>query len=285
MSHKKKTFQAKIATFGGDIWIPNGISCIFPPWPIRPILHGQHKKQTNGLDYRCFTRLLKPGDMLLCYADEFFGSNGNIKATVFKHLAIYTGPIKGVYDQTEQMFSKVKAVGADEFEKHGCSAKGYFDRTVTHATSDGVIVEDFYDFFHHYDKVAAIRPSEDPLIQRVIVESVLSNVGLDYNFDFTPEGPTSFYCTELGVYALENAGLPVPEKFSINVNWKAFLPWNLLSNKYKFPVTLADDFAAIYPMVCSTVSCDQSSFWAESRHSDKIRKAIQESPDARTMFY
>ena len=35
--------------------------------------------------------------------------------------------------------------------------KGVCERTVTHAISEGVLVEDFYDFLHHYDKVIAVR--------------------------------------------------------------------------------------------------------------------------------
>lgn len=281
---KKKTIQAKIATFGGDIWIPNGIKSLIPPWPFSPILYGYHHKETTGLDYRCLVRLMKPGDLLLCYAKEFKLSNSNIKATVFKHLAIYTGPIHGVFNQETHQFSKVRSVDNDEYKQCSDNCKGYFDRTVTHATSDGVVVEDFYDFMHSYDKIAVLRPTQDLQKQKVIVNTALENVGLDYNFDFKPDGPKAYYCTELGIFCLQKANLPIPEPYNINVSWKGFLPWNWFSKKHQAPVYLADDFCTVYPMVCTTVSCDDSDFWSESRHADELRKAIQGCPDARTIF-
>lgn len=279
-----KSFQSKVASIGGAIWIPKGIRSVFPPWPFSPpVLYGLHKTESNGLDYHCFKRYLKPGDFLVSYNKEFKLSNQNISATVFKHLAVYTGPIHGIYDQPTQKFSKVSSIPQNEY-KDNIGNKGYFSSTVTHAISQGVVVEDFFDFLKHYDKVAAIRPTEDPIKQKIIVDSALENAGLGYNFDFQPDGPKSFYCTELGEYCLKQADLPLPERYKINTSWKGFLPWNWFRDKYKLPVILADDVCSMFPMVCTTVSCDDSEFWSESRYSDKLRKAIQDCPDARVMY-
>lgn len=274
-------FQAFLASTGGDIWKPKGVKSVIPPWPFEPLLYGLHHMETNGLDYRCFTSLLQPGDMFATYSKDFPLSNRNIRATVFKHLAVYTGAISGVFDYEEGMFSKVKSMGIN-YQHTGKSEHGIYERTVTHAVSEGVIVQDFFDFIKHFDKICVFRPFTTPEQQTKIVNAALENVGLEYNFDFQPTGPKHFYCTELAQYCLTKAGIPEVEKFPINVSWKGLVFfWN--KKKYMAPVTLADDMVAAFPMVCCTVSCDQNDFWRSSRKADELRKKIQDAPDARSL--
>ena len=275
-------FQAFLASTGGDIWKPKGVKSIFPPWPFEPYLYPKHNMETNGLDYRCFTKLLEPGDMFASYDKDYPLSNSNIKATVFKHAAVYTGAIKGVFDYDEGMFSKVKSMGVD-YEHTGKSETGIFERTVTHAISEGVVVQDLFDFMKQCDKICVFRPHTTTEQRTAIVNAALDNVGLEYNFDFQPTSNLKhFYCTELAQYALKKAGIKEVEKTMINTSWKGLVCfWN--KKKYMAPVTLADDLVAAFPMVCCTASCNEPKFWRESRKADILRQKIQDAPDAQTM--
>jgi hypothetical protein len=237
-------------------------------WPYPAVVIGMPRHKVTWDDYRFFTRTLKAGDFLLMSSDPYFLSNRAISGTAFKHLAVYTGQVQARRDAKTDFIEKPK-------RHSGPTKRGVFERTVTHAISEGIQCQDFGEAFFHCDWVAAIRAWNTKEEQSAIVHAALSQVGLAYNFDFKPSGPPALYCTELGSYCLKAAGITPPEQVRINTYAAGLI---LPLDRFKTPVTLADFFAK-YPMVASTISCD-SNFARRSRIGEVMRVAFLNAPDA-----
>lgn len=265
------SLQAKLATVGGDMW--RSWRCV-SLWPWPAVVYGFPHSRLTADDYRLFTTHLLPGDMLLSKAEPYFLSNRGIKATVFKHLAVYTGSVEGVRDTEDRRFiTSVKSLGIHRRHK-GIAGKGTFERTIVHAISDGIVCQDLMDVFSHNDFVAAVRPWSDSGQQQVIVDSALAQLGLGYNFDFTPSGPREFYCTELGVYCCKRAAITPPEMIKINVDWKGLV---LPLDRFKADVTVADAFVRTFKVLCVSDSCKVRNFHKESAYSDELRVLLNEA--------
>lgn len=263
--------QAALASFGGDLWRSWKA---FAFWPYPAVVVGRHRPKVTADDYRCFTRLLQPGDFLLTRSEPYFISNYFIgrNGTAFSHLAIYTGAVTGYRDQETGCIMKPQAITRDNGWE---SSPGVFKRTVTHAISEGVVCQDLLEVMLHSDWVVAIRPwanqGEGYILQRI----ALSQVGLEYNFDFKPEGPPALYCTELGVFCLEKAGIQIPAK---DLAVTSLLGVVVPVKKFKSFVTLADAFLQ-FKMVCCSVSCNEPAFARKSRFV-KTREVLLKAPDA-----
>lgn len=259
--------QKKIACIGGDIWFSKKILAIFP-YPAT--LYGHDKTKTVGNDYRLFSTLIKPGDMFLT-TQKRYGLSGRAIKGSFKHLLVYTGPVKGYYDKETSEILKPKAISESYKNVQNDFSSNTFIRTVTHATSEGIGTYDLLDIFFHYDYICVIRPWENTSQQQKIVNAALSQVGLDYNFDFESEGEPALYCTELGAYCLEQAGIDPPQQAKqMTKFWK---PWK------KNSVYLSDYFINKFPVVCTTASCNEPKLYKQSPVADMIRRKLLNAPD------
>jgi hypothetical protein len=255
--------QSVLAAVGGDIWASAKCVAIWP-WPA--VVFGKKKSHFHGEDYRTFTRHLRPGDMILTRSSWYF-SNRAIKSTAFKHLAIYTGAVKG--------YLKDGFIQKPRFMEDFKLDKGVFKRTVTHAISEGVVCQDLFDFFQHVDVACVVRVSESP---SDVVKAALDCVGLGYNFDFKPTGPKELYCTELGVHCLKQTGCSTPGMFKLNTSILGlFLPLK----RFKSDVTVADAFIEAFDIIVTSVSANERSFWKDSYCSEVLRQKILAAPDAK----
>lgn len=266
------SLQSIAATIGGDIWASKKLLALWP-WPA--VLLGRHTNKLTGDDYRCFSRLIKPGDFLLTNCASYFLSNFFIarkNGTAFSHLAVYTGPVSGWRDQKTGFILKATPIKEGE----STEARGSFKKTITHAISEGVVVEDLFDLFKHADWIAAVRSWKTKEDQGNIVKAALSQVGLEYNFDFKPGGPPASYCTELGAYCLKTAGLPEPEKHSSVTSLAGIL---VPVKRFKSEVYMADYFLREYEVVCCSLSCGGLDFLRRSK-VDGFRKKLLEAADA-----
>lgn len=254
--------QAKIATIVGDIWASSKCIAIWP-WPA--VIWGCPEHKNSGADYRLFSSLLEPGDILLTTSAPYKGSNCGISGA-FKHLIVYTGPVHGSLDE-EHFIRKPKRINELELQPKS----GYFKKSVTHAISEGVKCQDLFDIWLHYDYVAAIRVSNDKAKRDMIVEAALGEVGKVYDFSPSPND-VARYCTELGACCLKQANLPLPRQHQfITKMWK---PW------HKDPIYLADYFIELYDMICVTQSCNDLELCAYSLIPDIMRKKILDATDA-----
>jgi hypothetical protein len=220
-------------------------------------------------DYRCFTKHLEPGDLLLTRSEPYFVSNHFIAGTVFKHLAVYTGAVKGVKNREHGFIERPTSRGV-EHRHTGRPVMGEYERTVTHAIGDGVVCQDILRLTGHADYVVAVRPWQSEYEQMEIVEFALAQVGLGYNFDFKPVGHPKFYCTELGAASVKAAKIGPPTSVSMRVS--------LLGRKGD--AYLADAFVAAYPAVCCSVSCLTPEFFRPSPFGDIIRQRLMKAENA-----
>jgi len=265
------SLQSRLASLGGDLWRSWSMLALWP-WPA--VILGRARALTSPDDYRAFTRLLQPGDLLLTRSEPYFISNYFIgrNGTAFSHLGVYTGCVRGYRDQNTGIIMKPRPVTNPESVE---SFPGVFKRTVTHAVSEGVICQDLLEVFEHADWIAAVRPWATHGEGYAVQKKALDQVGLEYNFAFKPGGPKSFYCTELGAFCLEKVGIPPPPKdFSVTSLGGVFWP----GGRYKTLVTLADAFIR-YPMVCCSVSCNNPKFARRSKF-EKMRPALLAATDA-----
>lgn len=258
--------QSTLASIGGDTWATTKCLAIWP-WPATLI--GKTRHYFLGEDYRAFTRLLRPGDMILTRSKGYL-SNRAIKSTAFKHLAIYTGIIEGYLQDGFIQKPRQKATYD--------AVPGTYKRTVTHAISEGVVCQDLFDFFQHVDIACVVRCTNSNIKADDIVEVALKCVGLGYNFDFKPTGPKELYCTELGVHCLNAAKIDPPKMIRLNTSVLGmFLPLD----KFKSDVTVADSFIESFEMVVTSVSANERSFWKGSYCSELLRQKILAAPDAK----
>lgn len=260
--------QSWLAAIGGDTWITGKIFA-FWPWPA--VLLGEYEYKFSEDDYRAFTAMLKPGDILLSQSKPYKFSNFFIGKSVFKHGAIYTGDVRGIKNRKHGFIDRPRSLGV-EHETKCTRDKGIYTRTITHAVSEGVVCQDILRLTKHADYVIAVRPWKSTAQQQEIVDYALKQVGLGYNFDFSPEGPTEFYCTELCVAAIKDAYLPVPATTKKGVSLFKF--WE------KASVTLSDSILLKYPAVCCSMSCLDPKFYKKSMFGDGVRLKIMEAENA-----
>jgi hypothetical protein len=266
--------QEKVATSGGDIWIGSRKMLCLWPWP--PVIFGIPRALFCEDDYRCFTRILRPGDFVLSRSESFALSNYMIgrHGTAFIHLAVYTGAVHGRKDLRTGEIIKPQSLGMD-YEHTGRPAYGVHERTFTHAVSEGVICEDVLRLFSHIDYAAVIRPWTTAAQRDVIVKTALARVGQPYNFDFTPKGPESSYCTELGYFCCNRAGITQPRRSEVPVTLFGRLG-------KRAPVVLADSFVEQFGIRATSMSCSDRGFWSRSFLQDRMREAISTAADAGT---
>jgi hypothetical protein len=262
------SIQSCAAAIGGDTWITRKIVAIWP-WPA--VLIGEYEYKFSEDDYRAFTAMLKPGDILLSQSKPFKFSNFFIGKTVFKHGAVYTGSVKGIKNREHGFIDRPISLGIDHEIK--CTRdKGIYTRTIAHAVSEGVVCQDILRLTKHADYIIAVRPWKSAYQQQAIVDYALKQVGLGYNYDFTPSGPKEFYCTELCVSAIKSADLPVPDTTKKGVSLFKF--WE------KSDVTLSDSILLKYAPVCCSVSCLDPKFYKKSMFGDGVRIRIMEADNA-----
>ena len=246
-----------LGSLGGDLWCSAKMVALWP-WPA--VVVGKHRQRFTWDDYRVFTRLLKPGDFLLCRADQFLPQNRAIPGA-FKHLAVYTGPCQvGGRDAATGFILKARPMRDETVP---------WSRTVTHAIKEGVVVQDLGEVLFHYDYVCAVRATENDTKRRGIVAAALDAVGMAYNFAFRPTSQPQFYCTELGLHCMNAVGLTGPQKTRIMTAW-----WGGTSM-----VPLADAFVKTLPMVCCSTACSAPAFMRQGR-DDEVRQKIVRARDA-----
>jgi len=266
--------QSALAKIGGDTW--RSWHC-FAAWPYPAVVYGAPHRRFTWDDYRCFTRHLRSGDIILTASDPYFLSNKAIAGTAFKHAAVYTGPVQGYRDKHTGFILKAKSLGVERGHT-GIAFRGTFERTVTHAISEGIVVQDLGELLFHADQVCAVRPWRNDDERRVIVDTALSQVGLAYNFDFKPSGPKAFYCTELCGYALLEADIHPPGADRLVTSALGLL---LPLDCFKSSVVLADAFV-VYPIVCCSLTCNDPAFVRSSIRADMLRTALLRACDAET---
>lgn len=276
-------FQSRLASWAGDIWVPRSSSgkTLTSLWPKPCVISGVPHFKVDTDDYRCFTSLIKPGDMIVIMGECWRLTNRGITNTAFKHLAVYTGAVKAYRDEATDFLLKPVSLGAD-YDHTGTPSRGIWERTVTHAISDGVVTQDLLEMLlHMVDFAAVVRPWTTPQEQKAIVDFALSCNGLGYNFDFRPDGPPEMYCTELGARSCNAAGIKVPEQVKVNVSWKGLIPG--LSKKYLYPAYLADYFVKSYPVVACSKSCASGELARDSKVEKDLLYALLKAPDFNTM--
>lgn len=259
--------QKAVAAAGGDVWRSWHMLALWP-WPA--VIWGVPKSKIDPDDYRCFTGYLRPGDFLLSKSEPFLFSNAAISGTVFKHLAVYTGPVRGEKNRKSCRIDAPRSMGIGYSHVGAVRSEPIFERTVTHAVSEGIICQDLLAVMGHVDYLVAIRPWRTTAQQAELVNRALELVGMGYNFDFSPAGPRELYCTELGTECLSAAKLPVPQPSLKKIS--------LLGKKG--PVFLADAFLAAFPAVCCSASCREPNFYRKSRFGDVIRQRLLSAPSS-----
>ena len=265
--------QAKMAALIGDISVSWSNLSI---WPYPSMVIGHEKTLSSGRDYRLFNSLIKPGDMIVTTQIRAKGSNKAIPGA-FKHLMVVTGTVKGAYDQNTGEIKKPKSLGTDRSLTDRSLTDEFdpevFKRTITHAESEGIGTYDLYDVFLHYDYLCAIRPWKTAEEQQKIVDYALSKVGTQYDFKFQNVKDSSFYCTELGVRAIQEAGIADLPNI-VKLTTRFYKPFS------KSDVVIADMFVAKYDVVCTTISCNDPKITRSSLVADILREKLLKAPDA-----
>ena len=260
------SLQAVLAKWCGQLWTSKRSLALWP-WP--PIVHNMWEWTFTEDDYRCFTKHLEPGDLLLTRSQPYFVSNHFIAGTIFKHLAVYTGAVKGIKNRKHGFIERPISLGISH-DHTGKTEMGEYERTITHAIGEGVVCQDILRLTNHADYVVAVRPWREKADQKAIVKYALDQVGLGYNFDFKPTGHPKFYCTGLGAAAAQAAYIDPPAPTRMRVS--------LLGRKGD--AYLADSFVATYPAVCCSVSCLTPEFFRPSPFGDIIRQRLMKAENA-----
>jgi len=264
--------QALIAGLAGDTWRSWRMVSLWP-WPA--VVIGNPEGRFTWDDYRCFTRELRPGDFIVTTSEPYFLSNRGIKGS-FKHLAVYTGAVHGAYrDQKTEYIMHPKPMSLKRGHT-GMVGKGTFERTVTHAISEGVVCQDLGELLFHADWAMAVRAWKNEDEQGVIVQTALDQIGLEYNFEFKPKGHPKWYCTQLGYYCCQKAGLLLPERVKLTTSLAGFF---LPLDRFRSEVPIADAFAVAFKPVCKSVSCNDIAFARKSRYNE-LRQRLAVAPDA-----
>ena len=263
--------QAKVAASGGDIRVESGVAL----WPYPPVIWGKDGRLFIEDDYRFFCSVLQPGDFILTRSNDAWLSNWAIgrHGTAFIHLAVYTERVLGRKDLATGCIQKPRRLTG--LPHTGRPSPNEHERTVTHAVSEGVVCQDLMRLTSHADEACVIRPHENALQRWKIMDAALARVGQPYNFDFTPKGPPASYCTELGYYCCQQAGIQVPIRHLIPVSL-----WGVVGLGATALVSLADSFVEKFGMLACSISCNHREFWWRSYMGDGMRKAISEADDA-----
>jgi len=267
--------QAWLASIAGDVH--RSYRCL-ALWPWPALVFNQPHRSVDWDDYRLATKVLEPGDFILTRSEPYILSNFFIgrNRTAFSHLAVYTGCVDGFRDQKTDFILKAHSRGLNH--KHNGKADTHcFERTVTHAISEGVVCQDLGELLFHADWFAVVRPWRNKDQQGAIVQTALEQIGLKYNFEFKPN-PTyaSFYCTQLGQFCCQKSGIGAPTPtLVINSILGLVTPFEM----FKAPAPLADAFVK-FPMVGCSVSCNEPGFAQRSRFAEALRAAIREAPCA-----
>lgn len=264
--------QSTLARIGGNTWRSWGSVAV---WPYPAVCVNFPHTQMTASDYRFFTATLSPGDFILTTSEPFFLSNRGIKCTAFKHLAVYTGAVYGQRDKASHFIRKAKSLGI-AYPHTGLASRSTFERSVTHAISEGIVVQDFLDLFSHADWMCIVRPWTTQEQQIAIVDAALKAAGKDYDFGFKQDS-ASFYCTELGAHCCKEAELPLPETIRLTTSWKGMI---IPSDRFKDDVFVADAFAIKYMLVGTSLSCNDPQFVKASKWRDPLRVGLLHAADA-----
>jgi len=232
LRNKTMGLQKFLATLFGDIWYSK--KCI----GLWHYIYGSPESQLHGFDYREFSSVVKPGDMILTRSENYKFSNKGIpeNQTFLKHLGIYVGSVGGL------MIS--------EFLVHVDRKGSQYPKCIVHAISEGVVCQDMFDIFRHFDYIVVVRPWKTKFQQTQICETAFELLGKEYDFEFKSKNK-SYYCTELGVHCLKGVAIKVPKMVKINTHWLGlFLPLE----RFKRNVTVADSFLKEYPIVYESSS-------------------------------
>ena len=219
--------QKFLASFFGDIWYSK--KCI----GFWHYIYGSPESKLHGYDYREFSKIIKPGDMLLTRSENYKFSNKGIpeKHTFLKHLGIYVGGVDG----------KEKGEFIDKAIFNGKQ----FPKCIIHAISEGVVCQDLFDVFRHFDYIVVVRPWKSELERIQICTKAFELLGKEYDFEFKSKNK-NYYCTELGVHCIQMAAIKVPKMVKINTHILGlFLPLD----RFKHNVTVADAFIECFPTV------------------------------------
>lgn len=259
--------QACLATIIGKISVSKNMVGIWP-WPLITI--GSNKSLVNCNDYRCFSALLQPGDMIVTTQKRAKGANTAIPGS-FKHLMVFTGAVFGSYDNDKKEITKPQGLGIHH--KFTLSyAPDIFQRTITHAEAEGVGTFDLLDIYYNYDYLAVIRPWTTKEQQKIIVDTALSQVGKEYNFVFLENNDKSLYCTQLGMHCLQKAGIDTPKMIKKMTRfWK---PWE------ENEIIVSDSYIEKYKVICTTLSCNDPRFAKDTIIGDVMREKLLNAPDA-----
>lgn len=219
--------QKFLATFFGDIWYSK--KC----FGIGHYIYGLPESKLHGVDYRELSKIIKPGDILLTRSQNYKFSNKGIpeKYTYLKHLAIYIGSVDG----------KINGDFINVVKKDGKQ----FPKCIIHAVSEGVVCQDLFDVFRHFDYIVVVRPWKSSFEQSLICEMAFKLLGREYDFEFK-SGNKNYYCTELGIQCIQTAAIKVPQMTKINAHIIGlFLPLE----RFKHKVTVADSFLKCFPTI------------------------------------
>jgi hypothetical protein len=219
--------QKFLATIFGDIWYSK--KC----FGLGNYIYGNPDSKLHGTDYREFSKIIKPGDILLTRSENYKFSNKGIpeKHTFLKHLAVYVGGVDG----------REKGDIIDKPTRDGKQ----FPKCVIHAISEGVVCQDLFDIFCHFDYIVVVRPWKTEFSQSTICDVAFSLLGKEYDFEFK-SGNNKYYCTELGISCIKAAVKMVPKMTKINTHILGlFLPLK----RFKRNVTVADSFLECFPIV------------------------------------
>lgn len=225
------SLQKTLATFFGDIWISK--KC----FGIGPIIYGYPDSMVNGKDYRKFCSVVQPGDLLLTRSENYKFSNKGIpeRYTFLKHLAVYAGGVNGISDGNFIV---------------SANPGNLYSRCIIHAISEGIVCQDVFDIFRHFDYIVAVRPWKSSFEQDMIVQSAFKVLGREYDFSFQSKNK-SYYCTELGAHCLQVAGIAPPLTYRINAHILGLL---LPLDRFKHDVYIADSFVENYKIVFKSES-------------------------------
>lgn len=253
----------KLLSTIGDTWVnPHAVAI----WPIPAVVIGVAHCKFHWRDYRRFSRHLLPGDMIITRSSPFFGSNAGIRGA-FKHLAVYTGVVDGQLNPKTHFIERPISMGVDVAHS-GRAPEHVFERSITHAVSEGVVCQDVGDLLFHADYALAVRPWKTRAEQSVIVRTALAQVGKPYDFKFNAKDDNELYCTEVGALCIAKAWIRTPTK----------VPQKLSLFGKPVEVTLADYYSEYEPVCCSE-SCLSYEFQEHSDIGGTLNAAITKAWD------
>lgn len=256
--------QAALAGIAGDVWRSWRMAAL---WPYPAVVYGKPRVKFNWNDYRLLSSIIEPGDIILTRAAPFFFSNRAIPGA-FKHVAVYTGAVRGelLMNGCPQII-RAASMGLG-YRRTGRPEAGVYEKTLTHAISEGVVCQDLGHVMFEEDYVAVVRPWLDAQQQEIIVSTALAQLGKEYDFGFEADDTDAFFCSELGDYCCRRAACTPPGRTAVpTCVGSILLPWLWP----KVAVPLADNFAADVPMVFSSVACVRDRLWKKSKFAETLR--------------